>query len=88
MPFDHKGNYIPGNHADRNDRVQAQNDAIQQEDDDFETMMSDDPKDEALRVAQDNEVKQKGSGYDDDPNSRYDNSELLPSQQNRSDYRY
>ena len=83
MPFDHKGNYIPGNHADRNDRIQAQNDAIQQEDDDLETLMSDDPRDEAIREQRHSEDK---SGYDDDPNSRYDSSELLPSQQKRSDY--
>ena len=64
MPFDHKGNYIPGNHADRKD---------------YETP----PEDEEPLG-----FEPPLSGYDDDPNKLEDSSELLPSQQKRSNYRY
>ena len=61
MPFDHKGNYIPGNHAD---------------------IYKTPPEDEEPLG-----FEPPPSGYDD-PNKLEDSSELLPSQQKRSDYRY
>jgi|APGre2960657423_1045063.scaffolds.fasta_scaffold00109_21 hypothetical protein len=64
MPYDHKGNYIAGNHADRPD---------------YETP----PEDEEPLGFE----PPYPNAYDD-PNKLEDSSELLPSQQKRSDYRY